>query len=278
MVKVIWDVSAQLGEGPVWVDRMQSIVFVDIKSSKIHAHNLTSQENLTWQMDQPVTSIVVTAEGKLWATGRFGFYALELEKGGSALLKTIALPANIGTRIRFNDGKLAPDGHYWAGTMDDQEEQTLGEWWRLSPSGQVSLQDSGYKVTNGPTFCTKRNKMWATDSALQTIFVSEGWAEGALADKQVFRIFEDGDGYPDGMTIGPSGSLWVAFWDGACVRELDTTTGATLRQIDLPVTRPTSCTFGPDTRTLFVTSAAIGLPEAAGRPEGALLAIDISQD
>ena len=46
------------------------------------------------------------------------------------------------------------------------------------------------------------------------------------------------------------------------------------RIVELPVTQPTSCVFGgPDLKTLYITSAAVGL-EGNGNPlEGALLSI-----
>jgi len=50
--------------------------------------------------------------------------------------------------------------------------------------------------------------------------------------------------------------------------------GSVDRVIELPVTQPTSCVFGgPDLKTLYITSAAVGLENSGNALEGALLSI-----
>jgi len=64
------------------------------------------------------------------------------------------------------------------------------------------------------------------------------------------------------MTTDSEGRLWIAFWDGWKVMCL-APSGEQLGEIRLPVSRPTSCTFGgADFSTLFITSAHIGLTSA----------------
>jgi sugar lactone lactonase YvrE len=63
------------------------------------------------------------------------------------------------------------------------------------------------------------------------------------------------------MTVDAEGCLWIAFWDGWCLRRLSPR-GERLSELKLPVQRPTSCTFGgPSLDRLFITSARIGLSE-----------------
>jgi sugar lactone lactonase YvrE len=88
---------------------------------------------------------------------------------------------------------------------------------------------------------------------------------GNPANRRVFLEFGEGDGYPDGMTVDAEGCLWIAFWDGSVIRRY-APQGDLLETIGMPVTRPTSCTFGgPDLDRLYVTSASIGLDETALR-------------
>ena len=100
------------------------------------------------------------------------------------------------------------------------------------------------------------------------------WA-GTMDDKEreatgsLYRLDPDGrwakldEGYPDGMTVDCEGCLWIAFWDGWCVRRF-TDDGRHLADIPLKVQRPTSCTFGgPDLDRLYVTSATIGIDAQA---------------
>jgi sugar lactone lactonase YvrE len=67
---------------------------------------------------------------------------------------------------------------------------------------------------------------------------------------------------PDGSAIDSEGFLWNAQWDGWRVVRY-APDGRLDRVIDLPVQRPTSCTFGgPGGATLFITSARDDLTDA----------------
>lgn len=105
--------------------------------------------------------------------------------------------------------------------------------------------------------------MYHADSARQLIYRFDLANDGSAANKAVFARFERDQGYPDGMTVDAEGCLWIAFWDGWCLRRLSPD-GSLLTELPVPVERPTSCTFGgPDLDRLFITSARVGLNAAA---------------
>jgi sugar lactone lactonase YvrE len=83
---------------------------------------------------------------------------------------------------------------------------------------------------------------------------------GAISNKSSFLVFEPHEGKPDGICVDSEGNVWVALWDGwrvACYAP----EGHLIREIDMPVPRPTSlCLGGPDLKTLYITSASIRLP------------------
>jgi len=82
---------------------------------------------------------------------------------------------------------------------------------------------------------------------------------GKLSRKRVFAYSPAGQGVPDGLTVNVQGYVWSAQWDGSCIIRYDPA-GNIERRINLPVPRPTSCTFGgADRQTLYVTSARTGL-------------------
>jgi sugar lactone lactonase YvrE len=88
-------------------------------------------------------------------------------------------------------------------------------------------------------------------------------ANGAARERKVFLQFGKGDGFPDGMTIDSEGCLWIAFWDGWCLRRYSPD-GEWIETLKMPVQRPTSCAFGGrDLDRLYITSASIGLDEEA---------------
>jgi sugar lactone lactonase YvrE len=82
------------------------------------------------------------------------------------------------------------------------------------------------------------------------------------------------------MTVDADGCVWIAHWGGARVTRF-TPRGDVDGAIALPVSQATSCAFGGAALdTLFITSAAIGLDDAARAAEplaGGLFAVRVTQ-
>jgi sugar lactone lactonase YvrE len=256
-VQCVADVHAVLGEGPVWVERERALYWVDIKGRKIF--RLDQRGTLSkWPTPFRVGSLAPRAAGGFIAGTEEGIAEIELEGLRFELVATpeAHLPDN-----RFNDGKLDRRGRFWAGSMDDKESAASGTLYRIEPGYAVTTFDEGYRVTNGPAFSPAGDVMYHNDSARQVTyrFRIEGDEPG---QREEFLRFGKGDGYPDGMTVDSEGCLWIAFWDGWCIRRYSPD-GEWLETIKVPVQRPTSCAFGGlDLDRLYITSASIGLEEA----------------
>lgn len=274
--RIVWPGGAILGEGPVWAPKQQVLYWVDIKGLKLHSFTPSTGSRQSWTCDEPIGCVdAPDANGALLAATKSGFAWLRLQPNGTVERKPIeATGAETALGHRFNDGARAPDGSFWAGSMDNSEKTDAGTWWRLDPeTGKASSIDGGYRVPNGPAFDPVRRRVYLTDSPRQIVYLAqfdEG-GRGALQTKSIFLRFREGEGYPDGMQVHSDGSLWIAFWDAACVRRY-APNGALIQQIDLPVTRPTSLALAPEISALFVTSASIGL-EKDGR-QGGLVQVD----
>ena len=257
--RCVADVRAVLGEGPVWVEREQSIYWLDIKGRKIFRLSETG-ELTQWETPVRVGSIAPRRSGGFIAGTEEGFAEIDLDVRRFHLFHNPEehLPGN-----RFNDGKTDRLGRFWAGTMDDSEAMALGSLYRLDADRSCRRFDEGYKVTNGPAFDPSGSRMYHNDSARQLIYAFELSADGEPGERRIFARFGEGDGYPDGMTVDSEGCLWVAFWDGWCLRRLSPG-GDLIEKLDVPMQRPTSCTFGgPGLDRLYVTSATIGLDRDA---------------
>jgi sugar lactone lactonase YvrE len=252
----IANVSAVLGEGPLWDPRDEKLYWLDIKGEKIFRHDPKSSVNEAFAAPGNVSALALARRGGFVCATRNGFARLVIENGAAGLTP-IADPESSLPDNRFNDGKADPAGGFWAGTMDDTEKATAGSWWRLAPDGAVTKIDSGYRVTNGPAFDAARGRVFLTDSAKQKVYVADTDGTG-VNDKKIFLQFGEGDGYPDGMEVDAEGCLWIAFWDGFAVRRFSPD-GALLMEIAMPVPRPTSLVIVDD--NLFVTSASAGLSE-----------------
>lgn len=249
------DVKAVLGEGPVWVAREQALYWLDIKGRSIF--RLGSDDRIAeWKPPFRISSLAPREQGGFVAGSENGFAFVDPEAGRYELH---ANPEPERPTNRFNDGKLDRFGHFWAGTMDDEEVLATGALYRLDQHRNWRRMDDGYRVTNGPAFSPGGRLMYHNDSARQVTFVYDIDEEGMARNRRLLREYEEGEGYPDGMTVDAEGCLWIAFWDGWCVRRYSPG-GELLDTIELPVQRPTSCAFGgPDLGRLFITSARGGL-------------------
>ena len=252
---LVEDVRATLGEGPVWVVAEQALYWLDIKGLKIFRRD-TAGVLTTWPTPFRVGSLAPCIGGGFVAGCEDGFAFIDLDAGRFDIL--VDPEPERGTN-RFNDGKVDRAGRFWAGTMDDTERDATGALYRLGADRVPARLDDGYRVTNGPAFNLEGTRMYHTDSALRTIYAFDLDAGGDISNKRPFAQFKGADGYPDGMTIDVENCLWVAFWDGWCVRRLSPL-GETLATYPMPVERPTSVAFGGlEFDQLYITSARVGL-------------------
>jgi sugar lactone lactonase YvrE len=252
-------VQAVLGEGPVWVERDQALWWVDIKGPAIFRW---SEAAGVQRFTPPlrIGSIAPALRGGFVAGTERGLFWADPE---ADRYEAIADPEALVTDNRFNDGKVDRAGRFWAGTMDDREEEARGSLYRLDPDLSLRAIDDGYVVTNGPAFSPDGRTMYHTDSSKRLIYAFDVDADGIASNRRPFARFRNVHGYPDGMTVDAEGCLWVAFWDGWCVRRLSPG-GAVIDIVELPVERPTSCAFGGAALDrLFITSARSGLNENA---------------
>jgi len=251
-VTCVADVKAVLGEGPVWDERSAALYWVDIVEGLIFRW---SEGEGTRRFEPPakVCSLMPRAAGGFVGGSHDGFVLVDPEAGTVELID--APEPELGHN-RFNDGKTDRHGRFWAGTMDRFERQASGSLYRLDPDRRWTCVDGGYRVTNGPAFSLDGRTLYHNDSALQTVYAFDLAEDGAASNRRVFARFGEGEGYPDGMTVDSEDCLWIAFWDGWCLRRL-APSGEVIAELPVPVQRPTSCAFGgAELDRLFITSAS----------------------
>ncbi|HVU21443.1 SMP-30/gluconolactonase/LRE family protein [Hyphomicrobium sp.] len=275
----LWPLRAELGEGLTFDAEKRRIWFVDIKRSRLFCFGLADHARRTWQLPIQISALAVpmppwtppTGENVLLAVGQKGYGWLVVEPE-SVSFTPIADPEKDLPGNRFNDGKLGPDGRFYAGTMDDSEQAATGAVYVLDQQGEVARLDEGFHVTNGPAFSVDGKTFYENDSALGRTYAYDVATGGQLSNKRVLHQFSADEGCPDGMTTDRAGNLWVAMWDGHKIQRLDAE-GRKTGAIAVPVQRPTNCVFVGE-RQLVFTSAAIGLLQKSPE-DGGLFAVDI---
>src|SRR5205085_591966 len=58
----VWNVGAELGEGPVWVERDRALWFTDIKTQKVHRYDPATGDRKSWDSPEQV-GFALPAEG-----------------------------------------------------------------------------------------------------------------------------------------------------------------------------------------------------------------------
>ena len=163
----VWTGRAILGEGPAWSFTEQKLYWVDIKAPAIHRFDPTNNTLNSWPMPEMIGCILEGDDGWFAVAMQSGFAKIKFPAPGTEpVLHPISDPEFDVPSNRFNDGKRAPDGSIWAGSMDADESSVSGRWWRLDPCGTTSvLNNKLFGVTNGPAFDVSRNRVYLTDSA-----------------------------------------------------------------------------------------------------------------
>ncbi len=254
-VRIVSTTRDRLGEGPVWDAQSRTLLWVDIMGHAVNQLSLDNDNQARFELDEPVGWIIPRQGRSDFIVGlASGFAVLDL---GTGQTTAIGDPEPDRPHSRMNDAKVDRWGRIWAGTKCDRDTPGAGSLYRLDPDLTWQKLDSGYDVTNGPTFSLDGMTMYHTDSAARTIYAFDFGADGSIGERRVWLRFEPDWGYPDGMTTDAEGCIWVAHWDGARVSRFSPS-GQLLRSIELPARNITSCTFaGPLLDRMFVTSSTI---------------------
>ena len=275
-IECVAPAGALLGEGTLWDPERGRVWWVDIRGPAMHSHEVASGLNQVQPLDFRITALGLAQDGRLVAAGDPGFLTLAVDADFKVRVEAVIARPEEPTGNRFNDGKVDAAGRFWAGTMDDAEQSARGTLYRLDAQGLHRVRER-IAVPNGPCFLAD-GTMLAADTARRVVHAFTLDASGDPVAERTFASFDASQGYPDGMTTDAEDHVWIAFWDGGCLRRLDPR-GEIVREVPLPVQRPTCPVFaGPRLDQLYVTSAATGLDAEALRRQpwaGGLLRLDV---
>jgi D-xylonolactonase len=249
-------VGAELGEGPVWVERESALWFVDIKSRRAHRWHPGTGEHRFWAAPEQPGFIAPLHGGDFVVGLKTGLHRFDPQACEFVHLAHVEphLPAN-----RLNDACVSPEGALWFGSMHDPEADPSGALYRLDADGRCVSLDTGYVITNGPAFSPDGRVFYHTDTSNRTVYAFDRPQPHELAGKRVFVRIEEGAGWPDGTTVDQEGCVWIALWGGWGVRRYSPE-GRLLATVRLPCAQVTKVAFGGrELRTAYVTTAWKGM-------------------
>ena len=237
------------GEGPIWYDNR--LLYVDIESHKVVSFEPGSGLEKIWDVGQRVGMVVPRRSGGLVIAGDDGFAFLNEENGE---VTAIADPEPEKKNNRFNDGKCAPDGHLFAGTISLVKNEGDADLYRLSPNLEVTKAYGPVTNSNGIVWSADGATCYYIDTPTKQVLAFD-YSNGLLANSRRVVALNHIESSPDGMAIDENGHLWIAFCHGACVTSFDPVSGYEVQRVSLPCLETTACAFGgPDLRDLYVTT------------------------
>ncbi|MDB5749001.1 MAG: hypothetical protein JWP72_3849 [Massilia sp.] len=252
-----------VGECPVWSALEGAWYWVDIPAKTIWRLD-SAGELASWTAGEMVACIALARDGSIVAGMETGIFRLQLGAGGTVAQERLAAPAALGEGMRFNDGRCDRQGRFWSGTMfmDMAAGRAIGQLYRYSNDAGLSEPVVSNLLTqNGLAFSPDGRTMYLSDSHPLS---QQVWAfdydvdSGTPSNQRLFVDMRAYPGRPDGAAVDADGCYWTCGNDEGCILRF-TPEGKLDRKIDVPMAKPSMCSFGgPKLDTLLVTSISAG--------------------
>ncbi|KQT11604.1 SMP-30/gluconolactonase/LRE family protein [Ramlibacter sp. Leaf400] len=266
-----------LGETPLWCDRTESLLWLDIDSGRLQRFHPASGRHDTFTFDARfVGSLALTRyPGRVLLALDLGLHLFDLASGGLERVCQVE-PAERETRL--NDGRCDAQGRFWVGTMDNQLRRPDGALYRVDPDGSAHRQFGDVIVSNTLALSPAQDTLYFSDTRRFVTWKFPVRPDGSLGERAIFVDHSASRTRPDGACVDAQGYVWNAlFAAGRVVRY--SPAGEVDRVVEVPVTNPTCvCLGGPGLRTLFITTARKFLGRGQLRDEplaGSVLALDV---
>ena len=267
---VALDVGAYHAEGCVWDPVRQRLLFVDLYAGRVFDHDPESGAVVVHELGGQATDVhPTTRPDRLLVAVRDGI-ALFDDAGAAT---SLARPLHGRPGLRMNDGHVAPDGRYFAGTMADDVTPGVGELFCLDPgTGELSVVLGGVTISNGIDWSPDGAIVYYVDSPTGRIdvFDYDAGTPAGLTDRRPFARIDPDLGMPDGLTVDAEGGVWVAVFGGGQVQRF-TPSGERDAVMHTPgASLVTACCFGGrDLDELFIATSQenLGADDLAAQPE-----------
>ncbi len=261
-LEIVADVAADIGEGPIWHDVDDTLIFVDSSIGRIYRLHRRTGVVTSIDVGTKIGAAIPRRRGGLVVSAGDGLLAVA-DDGSTRLLAPIEREL---AGHRMNDAKCDSRGRLWSGTFSMDFRRGAGGLYRIDPDLTSTKLLDGVWISNGLGWSPDESIFYYIDSGARGIDAFDyDIAAGTISNRRRFLSFPKAAGLPDGMAVDAEGCLWVALYLGGAVRRF-APDGRAIGAIDLPLARVTSCNFGgPDLDELYITTAN-QLIDDDGRP------------
>ncbi|MBR4059214.1 MAG: SMP-30/gluconolactonase/LRE family protein [Lachnospiraceae bacterium] len=239
-----------VAEGPIWNEITGELLYLDILGECIFIMSYKERITRKINVGQQIGCMAVCENGDLLLAMQDGIYRMDAQ-GNKVLAHQ---PIKIKGR-RFNDGKVGPDGCFYVGTTDNNNE---GAFYRLKDGVLTELFD-GCGCSNGLDWTADETQMYYCDTVKQKIEVFDfDAASNRINNRKTFVNIPAEMGKPDGFCMDENNDIWLALWDGHSVLHIESTTGKVLSKLDVPAAKASCCCFaGEELSDLIITTASL---------------------
>jgi L-arabinonolactonase len=260
------DAKCALGEGATWCSRSGRFYWTDIEGARLWRYDPRDQRSTFWAMPERLATFALCADPHYLLLGlasRLAFF--DLATGDIEPVVDV----EPGLNTRMNDGRCDRQGRFVFGTKDEGSPvRPIGGFYRLNHDLTLErLPLPAPAISNSIAFSPDGATMYYCDSPTREIRACDYGADGQVGNDRLFVRITDATGEPDGSTVDTEGGLWNAHWGGGRIVRYDAN-GVETERVTVPTAQP-SCVALGGTRlgTLYVTSARVGLNDAALRDD-----------
>ena len=259
-ISILSKSRCELGEGPFYCDRRETLYWFDILNRRRHAFDFKSGLETSQPIPEMASAMAVIDERHDLIFTESGLWSWEL---GTGCWMPVCSIEGDDDLTRSNDARVHPSGAIWLGTMGKTAAHGAGAIYHYRADTLTKLFDS-ITIPNAICFSPQGDAAFYTDTVTRKLMrVAVNVDDGLPTEKpQVhYRQPNDAVGGMDGAICDGDGNIWNARW-GASRLDMYTRFGERAQSIELPVLQP-SCPAFVGNNHIAVTSAQEGMDAAA---------------
>lgn len=273
--RVAIDVRNELGEGILWHEDRQQLVWFDVFRKCAFLGNSDGTGVTAYGFGEPVSAAFIVDDDTILIGSASGLLSLDIGSGETEVIQEIEADC---ADTRSNDCRAAPGNSIWFSTMSDPSKQDASIYHYRN--GELTTLFKDMHCPNAICFSPTGDRGYFSDTfdhkiMTCTVDPSTGLPTG---NPEIFVDLTAEGANPDGAVVDSEGCLWSAHYEGGRVARYHPD-GSLDKTIDLPAPQTTCpCLGGPELKTLFVTSGCgwMTRDELEEHPlSGAIFAVEV---
>lgn len=255
LAELVVDCRNQHGEGTFWNPADGLVWWTDIEGRALWSFDPESGKSAPHSMQDRVCCFAPRRSGGLVVAFADRVVFLDPATGAEELIHRFE-PDNAETRL--NDGRTDRTGRFVLGGMNEVSGKANSSVISIGIDLSVRTLIEGVSCANSTCFSPDGQTMYFADTPDREIVAFDyDLKTGNVSNRRVLADFANEPGLPDGSCVDAEGGVWNAEWEGRRVVRV-APDGAIDRIIEVPVWKPTCCTFGgPDLDTLYITTSRL---------------------